>query len=265
MVSTIAFTACGGDDDSTDDNGSNRYSSKHITKIIEEEDNSMYESTLSYDSQGRLIKVVETESSASINGSSEMTYQYGETLIITKQVRKSNYSNGQSFTDTEQHSYNLENGLIVKDIERQGSSSRTSTYSYDSNNNLISVSVKDSYDNYTMSVNWINGNINNIVKETNYTGTSTTYSHTYSYSNVSWPKGFPYYLKGSNFDSYLFSMGYYGNVPKYLPSKVAYSENSESGWTYDYTMQGNLITKLSIKPFVENNKRSSSIITYFWE
>jgi hypothetical protein len=257
------FSACGGDDEPSSGGNSGSgssetpQSSKHVVKITTEEGNAFYESSFSYDSQGRVTKIIETESGAGTNSHSEKTYQYGEMLIVTKSVMEVTYSNGQSSSLSESHSYTLENGRIVKDEEIQAyngnsSSSITETFSYDANNNLSSISRKGSnYDSETKNITWSDGNL---IKLGN---------RAFTYSNHPWTKSFPLSLDGSNMDAYLFSIGYYGNIPKNLPSKTYTSETS--GATYDYTLEGNYVTKVVVTPLVETNKSQKSISTIVWE
>ena len=263
FVCVTAFSACGGDDEPSSGGNSGSgssetpQSSKHVVKITTEEGNAFYESSFSYDSQGRVTKIIETESGAGTNSHSEKTYQYGEMLIISKMKGEGTYSNGQSFTHTESHSYTLENGRIVKDEEIQAyngnsSSSITETFSYDANNNLSSISRKGSnYDSETKKLTWSDGNLIKLG------------DISYEYSSYPWAKGFPFYLKGSNTDANLFAMGYYGNIPQNLPSKYTYSETS--GYTYEYSFDGSYVTKVVITPFVETNKSQKSISTIIWE
>ena len=264
FVCVTVFSACGGDDEpsSGGNNGSSNnqtsgndqtpstpQSSKHVAKIITEEGNSFYESSFTYDSQGRVTKVTETQSGTGTNSYSETEYQYGEMLIISKMTREETLTNGQFITHSETHSYTLDNGRIVKDEEKQGSSlnstisSRTDTFSYDANNYLSSIN--------TTMLTWSDGNL---IKLGN---------RSFEYSNYPWVKGFPLYLKSSNMDANLFAIGYYGNIPKNLPSKTIASETS--GYTYDYTFEGSYVTKAVITPFVEDNKSHKSISTIIWE
>ena len=273
FVCVTVFSACGGDDEpsSGGNNGSSNnqtsgndqtpstpQSSKHVAKIITEEGNSFYESSFTYDSQGRVTKVTETQSGTGTNSYSETEYQYGEMLIISKMTREETLTNGQFITHSETHSYTLDNGRIVKDEEKQGSSlnstssSWTEIYSYDANNYLSSMSATGSnIESETKIITWSDGNLIKLG------------SRSYEYSSYLWAKGFPFYLKGSNTDANLFAMGYYGNTPKNLPSKYYASETS--GYTYDYTFEGSYVTKVVITPFVENNKSHKSISTIIWE
>lgn len=241
FVCVTAFSACGGDDESS--SGVPPQSSKHIAKIITEEGSSFYESSYTYDSQGRVTKIIGTESGTSTNSYSEIEYQYGEMLIVSKMKEKGTYSNGQSFTFSETHSYTLENGLIVKDKDDDY---RTTTFSYDSNNYLKSIT-----DSETKMLTWSNGNLIKLG------------DNSYEYSSFPWPKGFPFYLKGSNVDANLFAIGYYGNIPKNLPSK--YYQSEDYGFTYEYSFEGGYVTKVVTTPFVETNKIQKSISTIIWE
>ena len=246
------FCACGDDNNSTGGDGSDNQPSKRISKIIEEEGGSLYEYTLSYDSQGRVIKIIGTESGIYRNGRSEKTYQYGETLIVTKEVEEETYSSGQSYTFTESHSYTLENGRIVKDEERQNGSFETTTYSYDAIGQLASISYSGTHSgNQAKTVTWSDRNLIKVEYGS------------FTYSNYRWTKGFHRYLKGTDTDFCLFSMGYYGNIPHNLPSSYKY-DNSNEGWEYDYTLQDGLVTKVAATP-LGNIKGSNGITTYIWE
>ena len=262
FICVTVFSACGSDNEPSSGGNSGSgssetpQSSKHVVKITTEEGSSFYESSYTYDSQGRVTKIIETESGAGTNSHSEKTYQYGEMLIVTKSVMEVTYSNGQSSSLSESHSYTLENGRIVKDEEIQAyngnSSSSIETFSYDVNNYLSSISSKGSnIESETKIITWSDGNL---IKLGN---------RLFEYSNYPWAKGFPFYLKGSNTDANLFAMGYYGNIPQNLPSKYTYSETS--GYTYEYSFDGSYVTKVVITPFVETNKIQKSISTIIWE
>lgn len=241
FVCATVFSACSKSDDDTS-SGGNSGSSKHIAKILSEEAY-LYETSFTYDAQGRVTKIIETETAPDFNTYSETTYQYGEMTIISKMIEERTYSSGQINSRSETHSYTLENGLIVKDKDDDY---RTTTFSYDSNNYLKSIT-----DSETKMLTWSNGNLIKMG------------DRSYEYSSYPWPKGFPFYLKGSNVDANLFAIGYYGNIPKNLPSKYTYSETS--GFTYEYSFEGGYVTKVVITPFVETNKIQKSISTIIWE
>ena len=251
-----AFTACGGDDESSSGSSDIPQTSKRVAKIISEEGGSIYEDTYIYDSQGRVTKIIETESGTYQDIRTEITYQYGETVIIKKEFEEG-ISNGKSYSWSGSYAYTVENGRIVK--YKQGST--TTTYSYDANNYLSSIRTEYSdTESKTSTITWSNGNL---IKDGDMT---------FSYSNYSWVKGIPFKLIG---DSYLFSMGYYGNTPRNLPSKMsnrsALTEewiNDEIAlyeWSYEYTLQDNYVTKMIAKPTRENNKYHINTSTIIWE
>ena len=250
FICVTVISACSSDDETS--SGGNSGSSKHIAKIISEEEGYFYEYSYTYDAQGRVTKVIKTTSATSFDTYSETTYQYGETTIISKMIEERTYSSGQINSHSESHSYTLENGLIVKDKEIQGSSTRTDTFSYDSNNCLSSISSNGSnIRSETKIIRWSNGNLIKLG------------DRSYEYSSYPWPKGFPFSLKGSNMDANLFAIGYYGNIPKNLPSKYTYSETS--GFTCEYSFEGGYVTKVVTTAIVETNKNQINISTIIWE
>lgn len=258
----MVFSACGGNDESSsgENGGSGSSNSKHIAKVITEQPSRIFEDTYTYDSQGRITKVIETESGTYQDIRTEITYQYGETVIIRKDVEEG-ISNGQSYSSSGSCAYTVENGRIVK--YKQGST--TTTYSYDANNYLSSkCKIYSNTESVTSNITWSNGNLIKLGDET------------YSYSNYTWVKGFPFYLRNSGTDSYLFSMGYYGNTPRNLPSKCSNRsalteewineyELALDEWSYEYTLQDNYITKIISTPTKENNKYHKTITTIIWE
>lgn len=252
FICVTVFSACGGDDEpsSGGNNGSsnnnqtpsNPLSTKHIVKIITERvsegGNTFIESSLFYDSQGRVRKIIETKSSSSgQNRYSETEYKYGEMLIISK--KEDTYSGTGTSSNT--HSYTLENGLIVKDEEKGSNSSRTRTFSYDTNKYLSSISNTDSD---TKTITWSDGNL------------TKTGDRIYSYTNYSWTKGFPLYLEGVGVDEFLFANGYFGNIPKNLPETY----HSLSSVEFVYTLEGNYVTKI-----VLYYSGKTQTMTYIWE
>lgn len=261
FVCATVFTACGGDDESSSGGNSGSGSSdtpqtsKHVSKIITEEGNSIIESTLTYDSQGRVTKIIATESGTGTNSRSEKTYQYGETLILTKEVEEGKLPNGQSYVRSESHSFTIENGLIVKEEEKNtydgvNHTTPTHTFSYDANKYLSSISRSyPDTDSETKAITWSDGNLTKLG------------NRSFEYSNYSWAKGFPFYIESSNVDEFLFANGYYGNIPKNLQSKTYTSE--KSGWTFEYTIEGNYVTKVVISHYTDTSKKQT--MTFVWE
>lgn len=244
LLCGFALTACGGDDDNSNNNsGGTPQSSKRVIKVISDERGEIDESTLSYDSQGRVVSIETTHSSSNSDGYSKKTYQYGGITIITKEVRT--YS-GDPYSWTETHSYTLENGVIVKDVETQGSVI-TSTFTYDSNGYLTSITNSTT----VQKISWTEGNLTKAERELGD-------DRLWTYSNIPWMKGFPFFLRGLNMDEYLFAAGYYGKMPKNLPAQYNLKHVK-----YDYVMDGNLVTKVIINSESTNVQRATRI--YVWE
>ena len=249
LVSGFALTACGSDDDDNNSGGTPQ-SSKRVVKVISEEGGEIDESTLSYDSQGRVVGIETTYSSSNRDGYSKKTYQYGDITIITKEVEKKTYSSGQTSSHTETHSYTLENGVIVKDVETQ-SSVQTRTFTYDSNGYLTSITDKSDNSTTVQKTSWTDGNLTKAEREYGD-------DRLWTYSNIPWMKGFPFYLKGLNMDEYLFAAGYYGKMPKNLPAQYNLKHLK-----YDYEMDGNLVTKVIINS--ESTNVQLATMTFVWE
>lgn len=243
FVCVTVFSACGGDDEpsSGGNNGSsnnnqtpsNPQSTKHIVKIITERGNTFIESSLFYDSQGRVRKIIKTKTAGTgENSYSETEYQYDEMFIVSKMKK-----------DGETHSYTLENGLIVKDEEKGSNSSTTRTFSYDVNKYLSSISRSGSdMDSDTKTIIWSDGNLTKVG------------DRTYSYTNYSWSKGFPLYLESVDVDEFLFANGYFGNIPKNLP------ETYHSYVEFVYSLEDNYVTKTIL--FYSGKTQT---MTYIWE
>ena len=261
LVCVTVFSACGGDDESSsgDNNGSGSSNSKHIAKIITEDGSRIFESTYTYDSQGRVIKVISTESATYENIRTVTTYQYGETVILLKEDEEV-IEKSQSFNRSRSYAYTVENGRIVK--YKDGST--IYTYSYDANNYLSSVCIEYNNESKTVNITWSNGNP---IKAGNVT---------YSYSNYARVKGSGYSLLGCGMIGVLGNYGYYGNTPRNLLSKSsnrsAYTEEfiNENEyvlqeWSYEYTFQDNYVIKVIYTPTKENNKYHKTISTIIWE
>ena len=263
FLCVTVFSACGGDDESSsgDNNGSGSIpqTSKHVAKIITEDGSRIFESTYTYDSQGRVIKVISTESATYENIRTVTTYQYGETVILLKEDEEV-IEKSQSFNKSRSYAYTVENGRIVK--YKDGST--IYTYSYDANNYLSSVCIEYNNESRTVNITWSNGNP---IKAGNVT---------YSYSNYDRVKGSGFSLSGCGMNGSLGNYGYYGNTPRNLLSKssnrsaltdeeIKENEYALNEWSYEYTFQDNYITKIIYTPTKENNKNHKTISTIIWE
>lgn len=251
VIGSTAFISCSSDDEDGSNGGV--ATSKRIKKITDEYDGRTTTITFDYDSQGRVIKKVETEKEPGYNWEYKTTYTYGENTISRKD------------SDGETCIYTLSNGRIVKEVRKRYDFSCTCNYTYDSNGYLKSITYNDS-DNSSLGkidFTWNGGNL------TKYSETEDDYlyNQTISYSNIPWPKY--YMLEMECIDGTLEPLGVWGNMPKNLPSKVVQSSNDfNSEYTYDYTIEDGVITKIVItgngteydRPIV-----GTEIVTFEWE
>ena len=248
----IPFMASCGDDDNNEGSSSNK--GKRITKIIEESQGSICESLLTYDEKGRISEVKRVTNSANVtNGVYTKTYQYGETLIIQKEVVENDPENLYPRT----HTYTLSGGLIVKDTEIRNGTPIYNHFEYNQDGywiNYITYYEMDEKPEYLYRghyIRWTNGNLSRI----EYLGADMLYD----YSNTPWTQGMIYDLTPFT-DPILYAEGYFGKTPKYLPSDF---DNA----TYQYSMSDGLVTKIT-KSYTDpyNEKYSYTIVIKFiWE
>ena len=254
VVSGLALSACGSDDDGkgggTNGGGSNGDNSSsslnRVKKLVEDDNGTHIESVFTYDSEGRIAKVVKTQTSSK-NGTrvSETTYQYGELMITSQEVTEGAYNR------TESHTYTLTNGLITKDVEVQKFETNpgektTMTFSYDKDGYLASQ-TSDSGDGVKkQDYVWSDGNLISFD------------AREFQYSNIAWGKGMFLYYNGTNTDRFLQPYGYWGKMPKNLMSKDNFKEA-----TYDYVVTNGQVSKIT----VTSNRKGEVVYvaTLTWE
>lgn len=242
LVSSFAFTACGSDDDDNAGGGGKGGSTKRIVKMVVTEWDWKAESSFSYDAQGRVTRIVCNET-GTYPRVSETNYQYSEEHIISKEVAES-----PGYTSNITHTYTLASGLIVKEIEEQNGRKTTTTYSYDDNGYLASLSTWDSStQSSTKSFVWENGNLTQLD------------SRKWTYSSTPWPQGMIFYYKGSNIDYILQATGFFGKMSKMMPS--SYDSGDKSGWSFEYAVSNGYITTMTIV----HKYGDKDVTSFVWE
>lgn len=244
----IPFGVSCSDDD--DNGGSNHNNSKRITRIIEESQGSISESILTYDEQGRVVKVKKITNSEKVtNEVCLKTYYYGESIITQNDIDK-NYQDST-------HTYTLSDGIIMKDSVIRNGIPIYFHFEYNKEgywNKYLEYKEIDNdlaYLSWAHLILWENGNLSNI----RYLGVDKQYS----YSTIPWTQGMIFDLT-PYIDPILFSKGYFGKTPNYLPSEF---DNT----TYQYTLSDSLVTKIIktvINPY-DRNYSHTSVIKYIWE
>ncbi len=265
---STSLTSCGGGDEDgstsgNNNNGNNSGSSRRIVSVVNKTEGTNFRRTITYyyhyDSQGR-ISVISSNSSDGTNKIRE--YSYNPTMI-TERVNSQYPVGNDSYVST----YELSNGRIVKEKKVTGSSGsgtnwthhyRTSEYTYDSNGYMISSSEKSSNTNTETNhvYTWENGNLTKDVRSYSWGSTSSSSEQKCTYSNIPWSKGFfsDYFYIGTC-DRILMGMGYYGNLPKNLPTSTGIA-----GMTYEYSLSGRDIGIVTFK-----DGGYVTTLTYTWE
>lgn len=186
-------------------------------------------------------------------------YQYGETLIIKKEEQIGDWSIDSRYNSPSSHNYTHSNGLIVKDTEIQDNVPIYILYTYDNNGYLdyfkgYEGEISDPYFSgmYSHDLEWTDGNLTEI------SNLGRPFSH--SYSNTPWIKGMIFdVFNGYHYihDLYLASQGYFGELPKMLPSM-------SNGINHDYTITNGLVTKV-VSSFTEYGKTRTWVTHITWE
>lgn len=249
-VCTTAFVSCSSDDE--DDPKGGETTSKRIVKMTWSDGDEINITTFDYDSQGRVMKIKETEVGGKYDEASiTTTYTYGGNTIFSKTQGDWNNENA--------HTYTLSNGRIIKDIE-SGGDNGTHTYAYDNNDYVILQTYVHDVDSGKIDFTWTDGNLTKY-SDTRDDGSSYTYN--ISYSNMLWPQNWIHYW--IHMDVVFEPIGAWGKMPKNLPTKsvCVSSDGYTDGWTIDYIIENGLITKTIWKDL--NDPSHTEITTFEWE
>ena len=253
VLMNVSFSACGGSDEEDDNGGGGNTPlvSKRLVKVTKEEGNNTFCYEYTYDSNGRIVKVVNKKNGTN---SGHIIYTYTDNLIVKKQY----YTGSSSVSETQ---YELENGLIAKK-----SYGKYINYTY--NNSYLATLTRSKGGLYNFT--WKDGNI------LNKKSADSEEEDSYEYTSYSTPQNFIYLDFIDDVDGEL--APFYGKSSKNLPSKrieVGFNDVSSPGnpnatekvtevSSYDWTMKDGLPVKL----IVTEEKRSGSstmIVDFEWE
>ena len=212
---------------------------------------------LLYDSEGRVIKEISNSQSDRRNTKTECTYQYGEKFIVLQVIKEEERTGGTTRLEIERHKYVLENGLIVSDTVRDGSSVDIWSYSYDDEKRIKLATYKPSSRTYEFNYVWEDGNIMKIQTKGD--------TCNYTYTTLPWKKGLAVSF-GTYLDAFLWDAGYFGKRPLNLPAEFTEKEGHYTmRCSYEYTVTDGLITKLK-EDFSDNDSgQRTTVATMKWE
>jgi hypothetical protein len=248
---TFTLSSCGGDDEGA--SGGKNDSSKKIVSSYWDDDGYKRKEYYSYDSQGRVIEKICIKETYNIRYT--VNYTYSDTRIVKE------CSEG---ADESPATYYLSNGRIVMAIRDES----TSTYDYDNNGylSLYSFKYNDEEDFIKKETfTWTNGDLVEI--SGTRTHPTTTINEKVTYTNIPWNKGV--FASGNDVMDFandvLFCTGYYGNIPKHLPSSIEYGTNERYKEYYEYTMVEGYVGTMKYKLVKSNEETSTATLKFTWQ
>lgn len=259
--------------DKDENSNGNNTTPKRIKQILTEEWNSKNEKIwtssvlLEYDSNGRVIRYLETLNSLTDGDSSltETTYNYFDDRIIQVETENREYKNGYHYFYIDAHVYKLKDGLVTTIIDKNG---KEESVSYDENGYIKTIKYICSEHDSTNYV-WKDG----FLLETDEYNYYEPYVTTFSYSNIAWPKSFVSSM-GAPLDGCLWDAGYFGKRPSYLSLGFKRYRNTDKDDEKDiffvdiedYSITDGLITKMVCKwPNKSIDETITSVSTFIWE
>ena len=256
-LTCVSLVSCESDKDEKAD------APKRLTEMIYEEiglDDGSQELNhlrISYDSEGRAVKMISNSQSDRRNTKTECTYQYGDKFIALQIIEEEERTGGTTRLEIERHKYVLENGLIVSDTIRDRSSVDIWSYSYDDEKKIKLATYKTSNRTYEYNYVWEDGNIMKIQAKGD--------TCNYTYTTLPWKKGF-IGSYGSHLNGYLWDAGYFGKRPLNLPAEFTEKEGHYTmRCSYEYTVTDGLITKLKEDRLDTDFGQRTTTCTLKWE
>ena len=233
IIISVSLSACGDDDSDSPETLMNP-EAKHITRIVQEEDDGdKTEYIFSYDSQGRVTSMVEKETDrtrASYTYTQTYDFTYGDNTVTINRDNKYTYA------------YSLLNGRITSCKRESQYSSNTqakvTTYSYDTQGHLVSMNENDENRTYT----WSGGDLTEADEtDIEYDG-ERHHWYKIDYSSHTTPANYiPIFLFDSR-EAALAMMGFFGKMPIHLVSNIR-ENHTDDGYrttTLVYRMQDGL-------------------------
>ena len=252
VLVSVSFFACGDDEDDGGNGDKPSPTNKRLVKITTEEGNTTFCNEYTYDSKGRVVKVVNKKNG---NNTGHTIYTYTDNLIVKKQY----YTSGSVVNETQ---YELENGLIVKK-----SYGKYIHYTY---NNGYLATLTRSKGGVLYNCTWRDENLQSLKSVDDEGGDS------YEYTSYATPKDFIYQDHIDDVDSEL--APFYGKSSKNLPSKrikvrvndiasVSSPDATETVtevFSYDWTMKDGLPVKLIVTE-EDQSSPSTMMVDFEWE
>lgn len=207
---SACLSACGGDDNSDSPETPVDPQAKHVTRIVQEEDDGdKTEYIYTYDSQGRVTSLVERET-YDRNSSSTYTYTftYDDNTITVNRDNKYIYT------------YSLLDGRITSQRREYKYSSGTETkmtsYSYDDQGRLKSKNGNSE----TLTYTWSGGDLTQLDQTYQEKDGDRHYWYKVEYNSNAAPANYMDLTFFSGIESALAMMGCFGKMPTHLVREI---------------------------------------------
>lgn len=256
-LTCVSLVSCESDKDENADAPKRLTEMTYQETSLDDDSQELNHLRISYDSEGRVVKMISNRQSERANILLEYTYQYGEKFIVLQVIREEERSYGGTRLEIERQKFVLENGLIVSDTIRDGRYLDIWSFSYDDEKKIKLATYKTSNRTYEYNYVWEDGNIMKIQAKGD--------TCNYTYTTLPWKKGF-IGSYGSHLNGYLWDAGYFGKRPLNLPAEFTEKEGHYTmRCSYEYTVTDGLITKLKEDRLDTDFGQQTTTCTLKWE
>jgi len=256
-LTCVSLVSCDSDNDENVDAPKRLTEMNYEETSLDDGSQELNHLRISYDSEGRVVKMISNRQSERSNTLSEYTYQYGEKFIVLQVIREEERSYGGTRLEIERQKFVLENGLIVSDTIRDGRYLDIWSFSYDDEKKIKLATYKTSNRTYEYNYVWEDGNIMKIEAKRD--------TCNYTYTTLPWKKGF-IGSYGSHLNAFLWDAGYFGKCPLNLPAEFTKKDGHYTmRFSYEYTVTDGLITMLKEDRLDSEYGQSTTVATMKWE
>ena len=208
IIISASLSACG-DDDSDSPETPVDPQAKHITRVVrEEDDGDKTEYIYSYDSQGRVISMLEQESYNTRNNTYLYTFTYDDNTITINREEKYIYVfsllDGRITSKRREYKYST------------GTETTVSSYSYDNQGHLKSINEYDETNIFT----WSGGDLKEMDQTYQEHDGERHYWYKIDYNSNTAPANYMHIGLFDGYEAALSMMGYFGKMPTHLVREI---------------------------------------------
>lgn len=226
IIISVNLSACG-DDDSDSPETPVDPQAKHITRVVQEEDDGdKIEYIYNYDSQGRVIAMMEQETyKTRVSRSYLYTFTYNDNTITVNEEDKYIYT------------YSLLDGRITSLRSEYkystGTETRVTSYSYDAQGHLKSMNEDDENQTYT----WSGGDLTEMDQTFQEHDGERHHWYKIDYNSDTAPTNYMHIGLYNGYEAALAMMGYFGKMPTHLTREITRHHADGDYYTTTFTYQ----------------------------